>query len=339
MASMTSRIDLSMLHLFPSPAAGPFGRRLKHARGGRMPVTVVTGSLGAGKSTLIRHFLATPEGVNTAVVRESADQTVLLGNACLCCKVRSDLQRALTRLLTERERGEVSPFSRILIETGGLADPGPILSTFATDRALGGEFHLEAVVAVVDAVAGRASLERSAVARKQVILADRLVLTKSDLADRAAIEELTRRLGALNPRAAIVTAVDGALEPKFLLASGEGARSSVVAQAEHGDGIASFVLIESAPMEWHPFALAMETLIALRGPDLLRVKGWLNLAGCRGPVVVEFIQHLAHPPVELAEWPDGERASRLVFIARNLPERSVRELFAAMRALAAGGGS
>ena len=298
-----------------------------------MPVTVVTGSLGAGKTTLIRHFLATPQGANAALVRASLDATVLLGTGCLCCQVRSDLRRALTRLLTERERGEVSPFGRIVIETGGLADPTPILSTFATYRALGGEFHLEALVAVVDAMSGGESLERSPQARKQVILADRLVLTKSDLAEVSAVANLKQRLRALNPRAAIAIAVDGALDPHFLLASGEEMRPPFVAEAGHGDGIASFDFIEAAPMEWRPFAVAMETLIALRGADLLRVKGRLNLAGCRGPVVVEYLHHLAHPPVELAEWPDGERTSRVVFITRNLAEKEVRELLAAVRAL------
>ena len=157
-----------MLDLFPSRDAGPFGRRQKHARGGRIPVTIVTGFLGAGKTTLVRRFLATPEGQGTAVVinefgsvgiddalvRDSADEITLLGNGCLCCNTRSDLQNALRRLVAEREQGTLPPFRRILIETSGLADPGPILQTFSTDRALGGEFHIEVVVALVDAVGG-----------------------------------------------------------------------------------------------------------------------------------------------------------------------------------------
>ena len=347
-----------MLDLFPSREAGRFGRRLKRARGARMPVTVVTGFLGAGKTTLVRRFLATPEGAGTAVVvnefgsvgiddallRASSDDVTLLGNGCLCCNTRSDLQNALRNLVAERAQGTVPQFKRIMIETSGLADPGPILQTFATDRALGGEFHVEVVVAVIDAVGGLDTLAWSAEARKQIILADRLVIAKTDLAKPPAVKRLTARLTALNPHAAVHTAVDGDLEARCLLEadaaspSAAASRAGFVAEAEHSDGIASFVLTDDAPLPWDAFARSMETLIALRGPDLLRVKGLLNVAGCRGPVVVHVVQHLAHPPVELAAWPDKDRASRLVFITRGISERHVRDLLASVRALAVDSG-
>jgi G3E family GTPase len=344
-----------MLDLFPSREAGPFGRRLKRARGGKIPVTVITGFLGAGKTTLVRRFLATPEGRGTAVVvnefgsvgiddallRASTDEVTLLGNGCLCCNTRSDLQIALRRLVAEREQGTVPHFKRILIETSGLADPGPILQTFATDRALGGEFHLETVVTLIDAVAGARTLQWSAEARKQIILADHLVISKSDLADAATVKQLTCRLKALNSQAFVHTAVDGELDPRCLieadpatLAGNARAHAGFVAEAEHSDDIASFVINDDAPLAWEIFTGAMETLIALRGVDLLRVKGLLNIAGCRGPVVVQIVQHLAHPPVELAAWPDNNRSSRLVFITRNISERQVRDLLASIRALA-----
>ncbi|MGB7078313.1 MAG: GTP-binding protein, partial [Xanthobacteraceae bacterium] len=151
-----------MLDLFPSREASPFGRRQKRERGARIPVTVVTGFLGAGKTTLVRRFLQSDEGRGTAVivnefgavgiddvlVRDAAEQTVLLGNGCLCCITRSDLQVALRQLVFDRERGSLPPFARVLIETSGLADPAPILQTFSTDRALGGEFHIDVVLAV-----------------------------------------------------------------------------------------------------------------------------------------------------------------------------------------------
>jgi G3E family GTPase len=347
-----------MLDLFPSRAAGPFGRRQKRARGARIPVTVITGFLGAGKTTLVRHFLATPDGRDTAVVineygavgiddtlirdallRNSADEVALLGNGCLCCTTRSDLEVTLRRLVVERGLGEVPPFARILIETSGLADPGPVLATFATDRALGAEFFLEVVVTVVDATGGLATLEWSAEARKQAILADRLVISKTDLAAVDAVARLTERLAALNPHAAIDTAVRGELDPRCLIepATHEpAARTGLVAEAAHSDGIQSFVLSPPAPLAWATFARAMETLIALRGSDLLRVKGFLDVEGCAGPVLVQAVQHLVHPPAELAAWPGGERASRLVFITRNILEAEVRDLFSAVGALAAG---
>src|ERR1700681_762100 len=201
-----------MLDLFPSREAGLFGRRLRRERGARIPVTVVTGFLGSGKPTLLQRFLASPDGQGTAViinefgavgiddalVRDSAEETVLLGNGCVCCITRTDLQAALRRLVFDREHGAVPPFRRIVIETSGLADPGPILQTFSTDRALGGEFHIEVVVAVVDASCGLATLDWSAEARKQVILADRLVISKTDLCAPEAIAQLIARLSGLN---------------------------------------------------------------------------------------------------------------------------------------------
>jgi G3E family GTPase len=352
-----------MLDLFPSRKAGPFGRRLKRERGARLPVILVTGFLGAGKTTLIRRFLASPQGQGTAVivnefgavgiddalVRDSAEQTILLGNGCVCCITRTDLQLALRQLLIDRERGLVPNFARVIIETSGLADPAPILQTFSTDRALGGEFHIDVMLTVVDAANGEATLRESAEARKQAIPADRLIMTKTDLA-AAGVDALTRRLQMLNPRAAIDCVVDGALDPERFIAPYSAERGGFVAEAEHSDGISSFVLERKQPVEWPAFSRAMETLIALRGADLLRVKGLLNVAGCRGPVVVQYVQHLAHPPVELQSWPescpeswpqscpesgpDQNRDSRVVFITRNVREAEIRNLIAAVEALA-----
>ena len=336
-----------MNNLFPSSAAGPFGRRQRRVRGARMPVTVLTGFLGAGKTTLLRHFLTTEEGHGTAVVvnefgaagiddvlmRESADETVLLGNGCLCCITRTDLQQALRRMVIDRERGEIPDFRRVVIETSGLADPSPILQSFSTDRALGDTFHVEAVVTVIDAETGGDTLAWSAEARKQAILADRLVITKTDIAGAGAAEALRARLGALNPNAEVLQAVNGALDPTRLTEPATGARNAFVAEAEHTDGIASFVLADETPMPWPVFSRVMETLLTTRGTDLLRVKGFLNVHGCKGPVMVQFVQHLAHPPVELEDWPDGDRRSRVVFITRGISEKQVRDLFAAVGAL------
>ncbi len=336
-----------MNEVFPTPAAGMFGRRLRRERGPRVPVIVITGFLGAGKTTLLKRFLGTPEGAGTAVVinefgaagiddaliRASADETVLLGNGCLCCIARSDLQQTLRRMLMERDRGEIPDFRRVVIETSGLADPSPILQTFATDRALGEVFHVDVVLTLVDAENGLDTLGWSSEARKQVILADRLVVTKTDIAS-GRVDALTAQLRKLNAGAEILTAVNGEIDPARLTESASDQRNAFVAEAEHSDGISSFVLNETAPMKWTVFSRAMETLLTLRGTDVLRVKGFLDVEGCKGPVLVQFVQHLSPPPVELETWPNDNRQSRVVFIMRNIAEKQVRDLFAAVKALA-----
>jgi G3E family GTPase len=336
-----------MNELFPSAAAGQFGRRLKRTRGAKVPVTVITGFLGAGKTTLLKRFLETPEGAGTAVVvneygaagiddaliRSSADETVLLGNGCLCCITRTDLQEALRRLVVERERGELPDFKRIVIETSGMADPSPIMQTFATDRALGEVFHLDVVVTVVDAATGRDTLKWSAEARKQAILADRLIITKTDIAGEGAGEKLAAQLRKLNVHADILEAENGQLDPRTFTEPADDRRNVFLAETAHSDGVSSFVLTDDQPTPWPVFARAMDVLVTMRGNDLLRVKGFLAVEGCKGPVVVQFVQHLSPPPVELVSWPDGDRQSRVVFITRNISEQQVRDLFKAVKAL------
>jgi G3E family GTPase len=336
-----------------APFAGkeplPFGRRRKRPRGPRLPVVVVTGFLGSGKTTLIRALLDKPEGAGTAVVvneygdigidhallRSSSDATVLLGNGCLCCNVRSDLQETLRELFADRARGAVPSFERVLIETSGLADPGPVLQTFATDRALGREFHLQALICVVDAVAGMTNLEEMPEARRQAALADRVVVSKSDLAEPGAAELLIAQIAALNP-APIGIARNGEIEPAFLLDEPPVVRDNFeLGRTAHTHGLSSFSLVFDEPLSWPAFEQAMAVLAALRGSDLLRVKGLLAVAECRGPVVVHFVQHVAHPPIELEEWPDEDRRSRLIFITRGLARAAVAQLFAGIAAVAA----
>jgi G3E family GTPase len=325
--------------LFGGTDAPFFGRRHRRPRGPRLPVVAVTGFLGAGKTTLIRELLNKPEGANTAVVvneygeigidhallRASSDVTVLLGNGCLCCNVRTDLQETLRGLFADRARGAVPSFARVVIETSGLADPGPVLQTFATDRALGREFHLQALVTVIDAVDGESNLARMPEARKQVALADRIVVTKSDLADAATTGRLIGHIGTLNP-VPLATAAGGEIEPSFVLDEPPSSRRNFnLGEAEHTHGLRSFSLIFEKRLSWPSFEQAMAVLTALRGPDLLRVKGVLAVEECRGPVVVHFVQHVAHPPVELEDWPDGDRRSRLVFVTRGLAREPVAQ--------------
>ena len=338
--------------LFSTADSSPFGRRQRRVRGARLPVTVVTGFLGSGKTTLIRELLRRPEGANTAVVINeygevgidnalllaSSDATVLLGNGCLCCTVRSDLQESLRTLFADRARGAVPNFERVIIETSGLADPGPVLQTFASDRALGEEFHLQSLVTVVDAVNGAANLDRMPEAQHQAALADRIVLSKTDAADPGAIAELTARLREFSA-APILAAQHGAIDPGFLLDEAPDLAARLAAPRgdhhhdhahAHSHGIDSFPLFFDAPLPWPVFEQVMAVLTALRGPDLLRVKGLVAVTGCKGPVVVHAVQHVAHRPIELENWPDGDRRSRLVFITRGVPRKAVEELFRAV---------
>ena len=337
--------------LFAGKDASLFGRRQKRLRGARLPVIAVTGFLGSGKTTLIKALLDKPAGAGTAVVvneygeigidhallRSSSDTTVLLGNGCLCCNVRSDLQETLRTLFADRARGAVPSFVRVIIEASGLADPGPVLQTFATDRALGREFHLQGLICVVDAVAGETNFERMSEARKQVALADRIVVTKSDLADAGATERLVQRIATLSA-APVAIAGNGEIDPAFLLDEPPAMRRDFeLGEADHTHGLDSFSLTFDEPLSWPGFEQAMAVLMSLRGPDLLRVKGLMALAGCRGPVVVHIIQHVAHPPVELEDWPNDDRRSRLVFVTRGLTREPVAQLFASVAAFAAGG--
>jgi G3E family GTPase len=346
--SISSRpsFSLPLASPFRTGADGVFGRPSASPGGIGIPVIVVTGFLGAGKTTLIRALLGSPEGANSAVVvnefgeigiddallRESSDATVLLGNGCVCCRHSSELEATLRGLFVDRSRGALPSFERVLIETSGLADPGPILQSFLAERGgLQRMYGLQQVVTVIDAVNGEANLKGFVEARQQAALADMIVITKTDLAMPSQIERLQARIRDLNPAARIVPASGRNAAKAMLGGSLTNALDdrATTGHTEHSAGIGSFVLTFEAPLDWRAFSLAMQILAALRGPDLLRVKGLLTVAGTAGPVAVHYVRHLVHPPTELKAWPDGERRSRLVFITRNITKQAVADLFAA----------
>jgi len=335
---------------------------------GRLPVTVVTGFLGSGKTTLIRRLLAHPGmnraavivnefgevGIDHELVAASSENVTLLGSGCICCVVRTDLQETLRELFARRRAGEVIDFDRVLVETSGLADPAPVIQTLASDTLLAAQYRLDGVVTLVDAVNGAGQLDREAESLKQAVLADRLVLTKTDLATPEAATALRARLHGVNPHAELANVVHGEIDPAFL--TGIGLRSSRADAVQvgrwlgapstaadgaylgavvprHDRAIRTFTLRFAQPFTWPTFSAAIELLTGLRGPDLLRVKGLVNVAGEPGPVVVQGVQHVFHPPVTLADWPGEDRRSRLVFITRNIDESAVAALFAAAGAL------
>ena len=331
----------------------PFGRRLRSPRGARVPLVVVTGFLGAGKTTLIRDVLRRPEGADTLVIvnelgevgiddallRTGGEATVLLGNGCLCCVLRSDLQRTLVEVLAERARGEIGSFQQIILETSGLADPVPVLQTLTADRGLASQIHVQAVVTVVDAVLGARTLDEAPEARRQIAVADRIVLTKVDIAGEAAAREIEVMLGQLAPAARITRAADGRVTPEVILADNAALTEPVYPPRERGRHIGdveSFSLRFEAPLAWEAIEQTLELLARLRGHDILRAKGLLDIKGCKGPVVVHQVQHLTAKPVELEAWPGGERVSRLVFITRGISRADIEGLLATAIRLADG---
>jgi len=316
-----------------------------------VPVILVTGFLGAGKTTLVKALLGSEAGRNTAVVVNEfgeigIDQALLapsaeggvalLGNGCLCCAVRSDLEETFRQLFTDRARGAIPSFERVVLELSGADDPLPVLQTFLGERALAREYHIQAVVAVADAATGGAALRDNPDASRQVALADRIVLSKSDLATATEVAALTAALRALNPDAPIRPAEHGLVDADFLLSDSTLPPASPLrADApSHAPGLASFVLRFDRTLPWRALTAALSLLCEMRGADLLRVKGLVAVEGCRGPVVIHAVRHLLHRPIELEAWPDADRASRLVFITSGgLGRQPVEELFRAVAAL------
>jgi G3E family GTPase len=334
---------------------------------GLIPVSIVTGFLGSGKTTLVNRLVKRPEmsrvaiivnelgeiGVDNDLVEVSSEQMMLLNNGCLCCVLRGDLQETLRDLFVRRRNGEIPDFERVIVETTGLADPAPVMQTLMTDSLLLDCYRMDCVVTVVDAVNGPEQLERFPEPRRQVALADRLVVSKTDLASADGIGALESRLRALNPRAPLRRAVNGEVELAFLVDVGlrrcraqwedierwlgPAEDSEHEAAHRHDEAIRSFTLRFERPLSWPAFTRCIEVLTALRGPDLLRVKGLVNVEGRAGPTVVQGVQHLFHPPIELAAWPGADRTTRLVFITRGIPREKVEALFAAVGAVATAG--
>ncbi|GJD51731.1 P-loop guanosine triphosphatase YjiA [Methylobacterium crusticola] len=321
------------------------------------PVTLLTGFLGAGKTTLLARLLAWPALRDTAVlinefgevgldhllVAPLVGEVALLRGGCVCCSIRGDLKAALVDLHDRRRRGLVPPFRRVVLETTGLADPGPAVATLVADPMLRHAFAPGAVVTVVDAVNGARTLDTSAEAVRQVAAADRLVLSKTDLAPADAAAALVARLAGLNPLASCLPLTLADVPEAALLTddprtrAAEAARWLCAAVPDAPHGAVRAVLIESGPVDWTRFGLWLGMLLNRHGDRILRLKGLVAVAGVATPVVVQGVQHLIHPPRHLDAWPDGAARTRLMLIARDVDPALLRRSYAAFTGLPGAG--
>jgi G3E family GTPase len=334
-----------------------------------VPVLVLTGYLGSGKTTLLAHLLRQPDFARTAVivnefgeigldhelVEASDDSFVALTTGCLCCKVRDDLVQTIDDLLRRRDAGRVPPFGRIVIETSGLADPAPILQTLMTDPSIAGRIVLGGVATTVDAVHAAHTLGREPICAKQVAVADRLIVTKSDLVGLADVAStvLRDRLAELNPAAPVLEARHGRIDPRTLFDAGPydpGTKSldvqswlgkmdsagdipspSHAQDHVHDHAIRTYALLRDPPIRAVTLTLLLETLAEHCGADLLRLKGIVNIAESpQQPAVIHGVQHVFHAPGWLARWPSDDRRSRIVVITRGIPRGFIEALIDAL---------
>ncbi len=334
------------------------------------PVTLLTGFLGSGKTTLLNRLLTHPAISDTAVlinefgavpidhllVREASGDLVVMANGCICCSVAGDMVNALRDLYFKRANGEIPYFKRVIIETTGLADPAPIMHTLIEMPLVAARYSLSGIVTTVDATHGETELDQHFEAVKQVAVADRIVMTKTDLANGTQRVALHARLNNLNPGAAIFEAVAGEIDPNDLLNTGlyqPGAkipdvekwlrseayrpirgnrhtglphtRNATQETPRHDDRIHSFSVIYDQPLVWQDLIDALEALTSLRGDELLRVKGIVNVMGEIAPRVIHVVQHTIYPFARLPAWQDDDRRTRLVFIVRDLSAQFITD--------------
>jgi G3E family GTPase len=323
-------------------------------------VSLITGFLGSGKTTLMRHLLRSPAMKDAAVIvnefgevgldhqlmEASGQEVVLLESGCICCSLDGSLVETIENLLRQRRRGTVPSFRRILIETTGLADPGPVIHELFDMRAVRLGVHLDRVVTLVDAVSGAGTLDKHDVALRQVALANSILVSKTDLAKPETAAELLDRLAAINPRATLASVRNGEVDPGTLFPDQPiAAVSDLIGWQSlppardrhhhhghsHHDRVSTVALRLTEPASLSAFSAWLDEAIAAYGNDLLRIKAILNVKDRPKPVVVHGVQRVFHPAIELEAWPDEDRSSRIVLILYDIePRMLVRSLSRAL---------
>ena len=326
-----------------------------------VPITVLTGFLGSGKTTVLNHLLHQPDlegtvaiinefgeiGLDHLLVESTEEEYAILDNGCVCCTVRSDLLDTLNRLAGRDRSDDLPKIRRIVIETTGLADPVPILHSIMAEASLQRHYHIDGVVTTVDAANGAATLENHEAAIKQIALADRLLITKTDLVNGSGVENLKARLQAICPTATCQVIAHGEISAADILgarapagmrdsedirkwfaheaATADHTQHSACSSVHNPHDVQSYSFAINAPVDWQSFNKWLEFVVALKGEDLLRLKGLVNVAQKPGkPMLIHGVQHVFHPPEMLDEWPSDDERTRLIFIVRNIPRDAMK---------------